>query len=200
VILDEWEIIAWFLVGLFTDNLLGMLYAWKLGPDRAERLVIASLLNQTVIERIRTAWDFPRASEVSRMRHDMDSVLDRTVKEVQDSVRDIEVVIPEVPPATVNVDLDPDTYKVLRHKFKTAVDEVMEKYMEELKKQPDMEEQYAQANAEMELLELGGLLVEAGVPESWVQLGMRYGLPIFKRMAIERYPELMEGLTGEGQY
>ena len=183
----------WFLIGLFTDNLLGMVYAWKLGPDRAERLVIASLLNDAVIKKIRDKWDFPRASEVSRMRHDLDSVLDRTVKEVHYAVDNIEVPEPHIEMPTAHVDIDPETMKVLRRRFKESINEVMDEYKEKMESNP--EEQYAQANAEMELLELAGTLVEAGVPESWVQLGMRYGLPIFKRMAIERYPELMEGLV-----
>ena len=192
--MDEWQIIMWFCIGLFTDNMLGMLYAWKLGPDRAERLVIASLLNETVIKSIRDKWDFPRATEVSRMRHDMDSVLDRTVSEVKQAVRDIKVDIPPIDVPRASIELDGDSMKALRLKFKQVMEELLDEQKQALQATPPLEEQYAQANAEMELFEMGGLLVEAGVPESWVQLGMRYGLPIFKRMAIERYPEIMEGV------
>jgi hypothetical protein len=187
--MDEWTILAWFFLGLFTDNILGALYAWKLGPDRAERLVINSLLKQTVIDKIRDSWDFPRASEVSRMRHDMDSTLDRTVKEVQDAVRNIKVELPPIPKADVSVQLDPTDMKVLRAKFK----QVMEELIEEQKKIPNMEEQYAEARMDMELLEFSEYLINAGVPEAWVRMGMRYGLPLLRRLAIERFPELMEG-------
>ncbi|GAJ13601.1 unnamed protein product, partial [marine sediment metagenome] len=65
--MDDWQIIGWFLLGLFTDNLLGMLYAWKLGPDRAEKLVINSLLNELVIKKIRKGWDFPTSAMVKEI-------------------------------------------------------------------------------------------------------------------------------------
>lgn len=197
--MDEWQIIGWFMLGLFCDNALGMLYAYKLGPDRAERLVIASLLNETVIKAIRDKWDFPRASAVTSMRHDLDSVLDRTVAEVKDAVKNIEVAvdIPPIEAPKVELSMSATDMKVLRDSFKREMEVMFSEQKKTMQSAPDLEVQYQQAQGEAALMDLGGVLLDAGVPESWVHWGMSKGLPIFKRLAIERYPDVVEGIFSE---
>ena len=188
--MEYWEIIAWFFTGLFADNALGMLYAWKLGPERAERLVVASLLNEVVVKRIRSAWDFPTEGALA-------GTVSRELTNSEARLRDMmraEIAKVPVPAMPTDIYVSREVEERIISRIASHVKKELTSLVDEEKKKltagedPDVIAERIKATAEGQAI--GDLLYEYGVPDSMIRLAESRGPLVLRALAMKYGVEL----------
>ena len=76
---DYLTIVAFFVL-TFADQVMTALWAWRLGPQRAQKLVIASFKDPTTAGEVREALDIPTRTDLMAIRHDFEAHTDRIMK------------------------------------------------------------------------------------------------------------------------
>ena len=76
---DYLTVVAFFVL-TFADQVMTALWAWRLGPQRAQKLVIASFKDPKTAAEVRTALDIPTRTDLMAIRDDFEAHTDRIMK------------------------------------------------------------------------------------------------------------------------
>ena len=76
---DYLTVVAFFVL-TFADQVMTALWAWRLGPQRAQKLVIASFKDPATAAEVRTALDIPTRTDLMAIRDDFEAHTDRIMK------------------------------------------------------------------------------------------------------------------------
>jgi hypothetical protein len=213
--MDTWTMMA-FIWLAFGDAVIAFIVGYKLGPERAKRLVIEHIADPVLGERVRPAWGIPSVKDLRRleakldaidMRGDLDSALssvkadlssstERDLRRLYEDVRgEVRRVEDKVGDATVTIP-DAEITKVaasLKQKMRADVDSWVDQVNAHIDERLDA---IVGPDVEMDDALTMDVLSDPEVQEAFIDGAVGLGIPeSLARAAVNRGPAAIRKLA-----